>query len=146
MNLAYIKRKYGDKDEDGYVWCASCPIYDAHEHESSFCDGNCSGYEDCYTNIKNYLDSLEEEEKMVNAFVPDNVNDNVNHPNHYTHGGIECIDAMESAFGIEAVQHFCACNAFKYIFRFLHKNGLEDIDKACWYLNKYKALEGKKNA
>lgn len=72
--------------------------------------------------------------------------DNVNHPSHYTSGGIECIDAMEAAFGIEWVQHFCACNAFKYIFRFLHKNGLEDIDKACWYLNKYKELEAKKNA
>lgn len=72
-------------------------------------------------------------------------NDNVNHPNHYTHGGIECIDAMESAFGIEAVQHFCACNAFKYIFRFLHKNGMEDIDKAIWYLNKFKALEDKRH-
>ena len=70
--------------------------------------------------------------------------DPVNHPNHYTHGGIECIDAMESAFGIEWVQHFCACNAFKYIFRFLHKNGLEDIEKAVWYLNKYTELEEKK--
>jgi hypothetical protein len=71
-------------------------------------------------------------------------NDSVNHPNHYTHGGIECIDAMEAAFGAEWVEHFCACNAFKYIFRFLHKNGLEDIDKAIWYLNKYKELESEK--
>lgn len=70
--------------------------------------------------------------------------DPVNRPSHYAHGGIECIDAMESAFGIEWVQHFCACNAFKYIFRFLHKNGMEDIDKACWYLKKYKELEAKK--
>lgn len=73
-------------------------------------------------------------------------NDNVNHPSHYVHGGIECIDAMESAFGIEWVQHFCACNAFKYVFRFVNKNGLEDLDKAVWYLNKYRALEEKKNA
>ena len=70
--------------------------------------------------------------------------DAVNHPTHYTSGGIECIDAMESAFGIEWVQHFCACNAFKYIFRFLHKNGMEDIEKAVWYLNKYTELERKK--
>lgn len=141
MNIADVKIKYGDEDKDGYVWCDKCPIYTAHEHESSFCDGKMSGFEDCYTNIKNYLDYLtrmEEEEKMAN--------DNVNHPNHYTHGGIECIDAMESAFGIEWVQHFCACNAFKYVFRFVHKNGLEDLDKAVWYLNKFRALEEKKNA
>lgn len=76
--------------------------------------------------------------------IPNTNYDPVNRPSHYAHGGIECIDAMESAFGIEWVQHFCACNAFKYIFRFLHKNGIEDIDKACWYLNKYKELEAKK--
>lgn len=69
---------------------------------------------------------------------------NVNHPSHYNAGKIECIDAMESAFGIENVQKFCALNAFKYIWRFLHKNGVEDVDKAVWYLNKYTELERKK--
>ncbi len=66
--------------------------------------------------------------------------DNVNHPSHYTQGGIECIDAMTSAFGKEAVKHFCICNAFKYVWRSEHKNGIEDIDKAIWYLNKVKEL------
>ena len=42
------------------------------------------------------------------------VNDNVNHPSHYTQGGIECSDAMESAYGTEADIMFCMCNAFKY--------------------------------
>lgn len=69
---------------------------------------------------------------------------NVNHPSHYNSGGIECIDAMISAFGVDMVQHFCVCNAFKYIWRFLHKNGTEDIDKAVWYLNKWTELEKEK--
>ena len=69
---------------------------------------------------------------------------NVEHPKHYNSGNIECIDAMESAFGVEAVQHFCALNAFKYIWRFLYKNGVEDVDKAVWYLEKYTELERKK--
>lgn len=72
---------------------------------------------------------------------PTEPTNNVDHPSHYTQGGIECIDAMTSAFGKEAVKHFCICNAFKYIFRHQHKNGLEDINKAFWYLNKYKELE-----
>lgn len=76
--------------------------------------------------------------------MPEVKKENVDHPSHYNSGKIECIDAMESAFGIEWVQHFCVCNAFKYIWRFLHKNGAEDVDKACWYLNKYKELEEKK--
>lgn len=67
--------------------------------------------------------------------------DNVNHPSHYTQGGIECIDAMVAAFGKEAVSNFCLCNAFKYIWRAKHKNGEEDIDKALWYLDKYKELK-----
>ena len=64
----------------------------------------------------------------------------VNHPSHYNQGGIECIDAMVAAFGKEAVENFCLCNAFKYVWRNRDKNGSEDIDKAIWYLNKIKEL------
>ena len=39
--------------------------------------------------------------------------------------------------GIEAVKNFCLCNAFKYLYRHDKKNGLEDIKKANWYINKY---------
>lgn len=63
--------------------------------------------------------------------------DVVNHPSHYTNGKVECIDAIESATvgktGIEAV---CAANVIKYLWRYEDKNGLEDIKKAQWYLNK----------
>lgn len=63
--------------------------------------------------------------------------DVVNHPSHYTKGRIECIDAIDSATtgksGIEAV---CVANIIKYLFRYEEKNGLEDVKKAKWYLNK----------
>ena len=62
--------------------------------------------------------------------------DNVNHPSHYT-GKYECIDVMQDVFGNEATDNFCLCNAFKYIWRSNKKNGLEDVKKAVWYLNKY---------
>lgn len=62
--------------------------------------------------------------------------DPVNRPAHYTSGGIECIDAMQAAFGDEAVKDFCLCNAFKYLWRHRNKNGVEDLKKACWYLNR----------
>lgn len=67
--------------------------------------------------------------------------DNVNHPSHYETNGIECIDAMEAAQGVGAVQDFCICNAFKYIWRHKHKNGAEDIKKAVWYLTKWLELK-----
>lgn len=68
------------------------------------------------------------------------VPDNVNHPSHYTQGGMECIDEMFLIFGKEAVKHFCICNAWKYRKRAMFKNGQEDIDKSDWYINKYKEL------
>ena len=64
----------------------------------------------------------------------------VNHPSHYNQGGIECWDAMEAAFGKEAVRTFCKLNAFKYVWRADSKNGLEDINKAINYLTKFKEL------
>lgn len=71
----------------------------------------------------------------------EDINSMVDHPQHYNNGGIECIDAMISAYGKESVAHFCLISAFKYIWRCQHKNALvEDIDKAIWYLNKYKEL------
>jgi hypothetical protein len=62
---------------------------------------------------------------------------NVNQPKHYTQGKVECIDAIESAttnlIGIVAV---CVANVIKYIWRFAMKNGIEDLDKADYYLQK----------
>lgn len=65
------------------------------------------------------------------------MNDCVNYPPHYETGKFECIEVMEETQGVEAVKNFCICNAFKYLYRHAHKNGLEDIKKARWYLDKY---------
>ena len=67
--------------------------------------------------------------------------DNVNHPAHYETGKFECIEVMLETQGVEAVLNFCQCNAFKYLYRAKRKNGLEDIKKAVWYLNKYIELK-----
>lgn len=70
-------------------------------------------------------------------YVPVAVEDNVNHPAHYEcKTSIECIDAMELAFGVDAIICFCLGNAFNYIWRHKHKNGKEDLAKAKWYLDK----------
>ena len=92
---------------------------------------------ECYGNFKSRPDLLEQAYKRVYGIPSD---DPVNHPSHYTQGNIECIDAMVSAFGKEAVSNFCICNAFKYIFRCNHKGGHEDLDKAVWYIQKFKEL------
>lgn len=67
-------------------------------------------------------------------------NDPVEHPNHYTYGGIEVIDIIE-AFGL----NFHLGNVIKYILRSPMKNGLEDLKKAQFYLNRYIAWVEKTN-
>lgn len=72
----------------------------------------------------------------------------VNHPSHYNQGKVECIDAMESAYGIDDVIAFCRCNAFKYQWRAGSKidgaNLEKDLKKAQWYQNKQIELEKRK--
>ena len=64
-------------------------------------------------------------------------NDMVNHPSHYTQGGIECIDALEAATsGLTGIEAVCTANAIKYLWRWKHKNGIQDLEKARWYINR----------
>lgn len=62
--------------------------------------------------------------------------DSIN-PSHYKQGSIECIEAVKAATvgktGIEAV---CTANVIKYIWRYEEKNGVEDLRKARWYLER----------
>jgi len=61
------------------------------------------------------------------------LSDKVNHPDHYTAGGIETIDFIEAK---QLCYH--RGNAIKYISRsHLKGNVVEDIQKAIWYLNRY---------
>lgn len=63
--------------------------------------------------------------------------DPVNKPAHYNQGKVECIDALETAtMGLEGIEAVCTANVIKYMWRWKLKNGVEDLKKALWYLNK----------
>lgn len=67
----------------------------------------------------------------------------VNHPNHYTAGKIEVIRIMEDQLSPVEYRGYIKGQVIKYITREAHKNGLEDLKKAQWYLNRLiKYLEG----
>lgn len=67
--------------------------------------------------------------------------DNNINPNHYKNKtSLECIEAMQIAFGNDMVIDFCLCNAWKYIWRWKNKNGVEDLKKAEWYIEKGREL------
>lgn len=83
--------------------------------------------------------------KFKIKFKPVEVN-MVDKPSHYNQGKVECIDAIESAVinksGVESV---CVANVFKYLWRYESKNGLEDVKKAQWYINRLVELMELKN-
>lgn len=63
--------------------------------------------------------------------------DPVNHPAHYTAGAVECIDAIESATtGLTGGQAYATGAAIKYLWRWSRKNGVEDLQKARWYIDR----------
>lgn len=60
--------------------------------------------------------------------------DNVLHPNHYCCGEIECIDAIKASMSPSGFTDYCKGNVIKYLFRWEHKGGLQDLKKAKVYL------------
>ena len=61
--------------------------------------------------------------------------DNVNRPPLYNQAGIECITAIQAATG-DGFEYYLQGNIMKYLWRYRYKNGIEDLKKAQWYLNK----------
>ena len=60
----------------------------------------------------------------------------VDHPDHYNKGGIECIDALAAAVeGLVGMESFCTANAIKYLWRWKYKGGIQDLEKAKWYID-----------
>ena len=63
--------------------------------------------------------------------------DPVNHPEHYTAGSIECVDAIRAALTPEQFAGYCKGNIFKYLWRSdLKGTKIQDCKKAHWYLQK----------
>lgn len=63
--------------------------------------------------------------------------DPVNHPSHYTSGGIECLDALEASMTPLEYAGFLKGQVFKYIWRYrLKANPVQDLKKACFYLDR----------
>ena len=125
--------------------CTECPLSKKYDKETDeFTDQyTCVFHEmsddmlnKCYNWYKE-LDQASCENDEDNCCGKEPNVDMVNHPAHYTQGGIECIDALKAATvsktGIEAV---CTANVIKYLWRYEEKNGIEDVKKARWYIDR----------
>ena len=128
-----------DKFCDEQERCAGCLL----EKFSDTCNFNrwsddklTIAYDHVYKNSEARLDGSHIKDAELNI-EPENNPDMVSHPKHYNQGGIECIECIKAAVtnkvGIEAV---CVANVIKYLFRYEEKNGIEDVRKAKWYIER----------
>lgn len=109
-----------------FTRCEDCEYYLVSSEDDPCCD--CShiyGETDYFTPISSKI-----------PVISDISDDEINHPIRYAGGKYECIDVMTDVFGVDAVKSFCKLNAFKYLWREQNKNGVEDLNKCAWYLDK----------
>lgn len=76
-------------------------------------------------------------DKLAHKLDQDNTN-----PEYYKSGKIECIDAIEVAIqDLQGASALCVGNVIKYVWRYKNKNGVEDLKKARWYIDRLIQLE-----
>lgn len=86
------------------------------------------------TSYMNIMKNIEDQNEQAGKEAYGNV-DMVNQPPHYNQAGIECIEAIRAATS-EGYEFYLQGNILKYLWRYKYKNGLEDLKKARWYLDK----------
>jgi hypothetical protein len=62
--------------------------------------------------------------------------DDVDHPVHYNNGKVECIEAIEAMLSPTEFEGYVRGNIIKYVWRFKYKDGVKDLKKAKWYLER----------
>lgn len=65
----------------------------------------------------------------------------VNHPSHYNSLKRETIDILYDFLSDEEYKGFLKGNVLKYMHRYQFKNGVEDLQKAKWYLEELLRIE-----
>lgn len=140
----HLKRENGKLKTENTLLCNTIDELKNDKNGDIFCK-EALREDFCSDNIDEFLEKTERVKLGNEAEFNDILdggetckNDNVSHPKHYqSSNGVECIDAIEAATedltGLEAV---CTANVLKYIWRWKRKNGLEDLKKARWYLDK----------
>jgi len=73
--------------------------------------------------------------RIMREIEAEKMEDVVNNPKHYNQTGVECIDAIKAQTG-DGYEYYLQGNIAKYLWRYRYKNGVEDLKKAQWYLNK----------
>lgn len=109
-----IGKKYELSEEEGF-WLDKLPTLIGDDGEWWICDPACF-------------------EEVFDEQPP--TTDPVN-PQHYKNGEVECIEGIKAAVvGKDGFAGYLTGNVIKYIWRYESKGGVQDLEKASWYLNK----------
>ena len=127
------KAKEIEKYCNSIIDCRECAIKD-----SNF---TCYSLYDLFPKVieKNYDIIFGNASETKEEKVEKKPEDMVNHPSHYTSGGVECIDAITSALSSyeDSVDSWLVGQVIKYLWRAPLKGKYEeDIKKAQFYLNR----------
>lgn len=80
---------------------------------------------------------MEDMQFMWNGEKTPDPSNNVNHPSHYNQGGMEVWNVIKAfTSDLSGAEAFYAGNVIKYVLRWNHKNGTEDLEKAKVYIDK----------
>lgn len=83
------------------------------------------------------IDILEEDGHLASRKHVKEKDDPVNHPSHYTFGGIECIDAIRASMSVDEFKGYLKGCCMKYLWRYRNKgNAEQDLAKCRFYLDK----------
>lgn len=150
MSIRCVKCKYwsirakldADTTPPGPIIMGSCTKCDKNIIASDPYNGVpnwCPGYEVLGKIVVPDEEEVDDHMECISEEVNEAMNVKVDptNPDHYkNHTSLECIEEMEIIFGSLGVTYFCVCNAWKYIRRWKNKNGIEDLKKAKWYIEK----------
>lgn len=109
------------------VGCTKALVYQIHRKMREESDKKVEKAYAEKTNISELLAQAEPFPVEPPYFV---ISDPIN-PDHYKRNGIEAVDVIE-AFDL----NYRLGNVIKYVLRHVGKNGLEDLKKARWYLDR----------
>lgn len=135
MTIDEMRNKW-DKYCKGFDLCSDGCRLHTPEGGCIWNDLSYESTEDCYHFLEGLIGKPEQPEinfvKVEHNDEVEPTNDAVQHPAHYTQGGIEAIKASMTADGF---CDYCKGNIIKYIWRWREKGGVEDLRKASVYLD-----------
>ena len=133
--IGNVFEKYG-KDTYIHTYEGTPLLYSGYTKSDLFNDYLEEGIVISYEDFIRYHSMTQEIASRLVRATNDEQNDNVNHPNHYNSYSREVIDTLQGSMTPDEFKGYLKGNIMKYVTRYQFKNGVEDLKKAKWYIEK----------